>query len=605
MIGVTSFRDNGATLFGTAVSVPAGAPPLHDLVCSSQPDPSIEQFVQPAGTAGWQPYLDSQAAAYVWDIEKDEISWEECASVVLRVAQPESIASSASFNLLIAPEHLERRRAAFSSAAGVDHGNGVPYRVQYRFLPHGPNTNTSIWLEDQGRWWAGADGRPARARGVISIVNEAYREEQKRLYGTDHDELTGHLSRTRLMEALATVIERTKQNGGTCGFLIAGINNLANLNSAFGFDVGDGVIASVGQILSEQMRVGDSIGRYSANKFGIILNDCGPDALRLAGERLVRSVRDTTIRSTACALTTSLSVGGVLIPRYASSVEATISNALQALDQAKTKPSGCFVDYMPDPVNEAARVRNITIADDVISALDNDRMRIALQPVVDSRTRQPRFYEALTRMEQPDGSLVSAGEFVEVAEQLGLARLIDRRALELAIAAMKQDRHLSLSLNVSGLTCGDPDWLATLLRLSRRDVSITSRLIVEITETAAIQDLNQSVAFIDTLKELGCKVAIDDFGAGHTSFKNLKHMAVDLVKIDGSFVKNLTEDSADRMFIETLVKLADYLGMETVAEWVVCEETAAIVAEAGVTYMQGFHLGRPIQSDMVLRKRAS
>lgn len=605
LIGVTSFRDSGASSARTVVCQPVETSPANDLVSDPQPDPSTEPFEQPVSASSWQPYLDSPAAAYVWDIAKDAISWEENASAILHVMQPDKIASSASFNLLIAPEHLERRRAVFNSAAGEDRGDGVPYRVQFRFLPRGPNTTTSIWLEDQGRWWAGADGQPARARGVIRIVNEEYREEQKRLYGTDHDELTGHLNRARLMEALATVIERTNQNGGTCGFLIAGINNLANLNSAFGFDVGDGVIASVSRILSDQMRVGDSIGRYSANKFGIILNDCGPNALRLTGERLIRSVRETTIRSTACPLTTTLSVGGVLIPEYASSVEAAISNALLALDQAKTKPSGCFVDYMPDPVNEAARSRNITIADEVISALDNDRMRLVLQPVVDSRTRQPRFYEALTRMEQPDGSLISAGEFVEVAEQLGLARLIDRRALELAITVLKQDHHLRLSLNVSGLTCGDPDWLATLLRLTGRDDSITSRLIVEITETAAIHDLDQSVAFIDSLKELGCKVAIDDFGAGHTSFKNLKHMAVDLVKIDGSFVKNLTDDAADRMFLETLVKLADFLGMETVAEWVVCEETATIVAEAGVTYMQGFHIGRPIQSETVIRRRAS
>jgi EAL domain-containing protein (putative c-di-GMP-specific phosphodiesterase class I) len=123
---------------------------------------------------------------------------------------------------------------------------------------------------------------------------------------------------------------------------------------------------------------------------------------------------------------------------------------------------------------------------------------------------------------------------------------------------------------------------------------ITERLTIEITETTAIDDMDQSIAFVDTLKEMGCRVAIDDFGAGYTSFKNLKHLAVDMVKIDGAFVKNLTADKTDAIFINTMVQLAQSFGMETVAEWVGDEATAQLLADSGIDYLQGYHFGMPL-----------
>jgi EAL domain-containing protein (putative c-di-GMP-specific phosphodiesterase class I) len=198
---------------------------------------------------------------------------------------------------------------------------------------------------------------------------------------------------------------------------------------------------------------------------------------------------------------------------------------------------------------------------------------------------------------KPDGSLVSAGEFIPVAEQLGLSRLIDRRVQELAVDLLRQYPTVRLAVNVSGLTASDHEWLVALHRLTGGRKQLLQRLTIEITETAAIQDLDQSIAFVDTLKELGCSVAIDDFGAGYTSFKNLKLLKVDMVKIDGGFVKNLADDSSDQVFIKTLIELANTFGMATVAEWVTNEKTVEILEAAGITYMQGFHFSRPMPAE--------
>jgi EAL domain-containing protein (putative c-di-GMP-specific phosphodiesterase class I) len=224
---------------------------------------------------------------------------------------------------------------------------------------------------------------------------------------------------------------------------------------------------------------------------------------------------------------------------------------------------------------------------------------------VSAKTDKPAIYECLLRMAKPDGTVVSAGEFIPVAEQLGLSRLVDKRTLELSIDLLKKHPSLTLSVNVSSLTASDHEWVVALHRLTGGRREITRRLIVEITETAAIHDLDQTIAFVDTLKELGCSVAIDDFGAGYTSFKNLKLLNVDMVKIDGAFVKDLKSDTSDQVFIKTMIELANTFKMETVAEWVGDTEAATILKDAGITYLQGFLYGMPLTPDELEQELAA
>ena len=400
------------------------------------------------------------------------------------------------------------------------------------------------------------------------------------------------------------MIDRAKTSSGSSALLVAAVSNLSVINETFGFDVGDQVLARVASILSGKLRGGDSIGRYSSNKFGIVLNNCEPSSMRIAADRLIDAVSKATIEDNSCPISATLSVGGVLLPDHATTVNEALSRGLEALNVARERRVSCFEVHVLNAEKESARRRNIFVAEEVRSALDENRMHLDLQPIVDSRTRKPAFYECLMRMTKPNGTIVSAGEFIEVAEQLGFAKQIDRRTLALAADYLKADPHLRLSLNVSGLTCADHDWLLDLYNLIGCRRELAERLIVEITETATIHDLDQSMVFVDTVKEMGCKVAIDDFGAGYSSFKTLKHLPVDMVKIDGGFVRNLTTDKTDRVFLRTMVELAENFGMETVAEYVVDGPTADIVEQAGITYLQGFHLGRPMEAKDVLNKNA-
>lgn len=231
------------------------------------------------------------------------------------------------------------------------------------------------------------------------------------------------------------------------------------------------------------------------------------------------------------------------------------------------------------------------------SAISSDRVHLALQPVVDSVTRQARFYECLMRFEGADGQYRSAEKTIQAAEYAGESHLVDRRSFQLALDLLQAHRHLHLSLNVSSPTISDPQALIAMSETLAPQPDIARRLIIEVTETTAIRDVEQAAKFVKGLQELGCRIAIDDFGSGHTSFDVLRALAVNIVKIDGSLVVDVNRFASHSTFLQRMVELARDLGMETVAEWITDAETANTVSALGVDYLQGYYFGEPVVPD--------
>jgi EAL domain-containing protein (putative c-di-GMP-specific phosphodiesterase class I) len=226
--------------------------------------------------------------------------------------------------------------------------------------------------------------------------------------------------------------------------------------------------------------------------------------------------------------------------------------------------------------------------------LQGGRLKLAYQPIVSAKTRKTMHYECLLRLIREDGQVLSAGYFIPAAEQMGIVHLVDRFALETAIAQLKAQKHLTLGINVSGTAASDPAWLQSFVDYIVANNEIASRLVVELTETAALHHFEENARFVSQLRELGVRVAIDDFGAGYTSFRNLQMLHVDVVKIDGSYVKNLAENPENQVFVRTLVGLAKNFNMRVVAEWVGSDADAALLQSFGVDYFQGFHFGEPL-----------
>lgn len=427
---------------------------------------------------------------------------------------------------------------------------------------------------------------------LLENENECIETERLK-YLSEHDELTGQKNRIKLHEALEEQILWSRKNNLFSSFVIAGIDNLSIINDTFGYQLGDEVIAAVAYQLAKALRKHDVIGRYSANKFGLILPRCGPDALHSTAHRLLSSVADEPIKTSKGLIPVTITVGGVVMPQFANTAQEAVSRSLEALDNTKRKSANSYVVYEHSSDRETHRQRNLQIADEIISALNDKRMHLSLQPIVCSTTREAKHHECLLVMECNDGEMIPAGEFLPIAEKLGLCRLIDYRTLELCIQLLKHDENLHLALNVSSLTTNDPNWLIVMRSLAGRDRSVIERLMVEITETVSINDLEETSSFVSSLRSLGCSVAIDDFGAGYSSYKNLRVLDVDVVKIDGDFIKNLMNCKEDQIFVNSLIALAKSFNMKIVAEWVDNEETACYLRDIGIDFLQGYAMGMP------------
>ncbi|MBI5320699.1 bifunctional diguanylate cyclase/phosphodiesterase [Bradyrhizobium sp.] len=527
-------------------------------------------------------------ASFVWDIGSDRLTWSENAASVFADIPAESLESGAAFASLIEPAR-SIRQDALTHAPPTRADEGVPYRIEY-----GIRAVTSvpvIWIEETGVWFAGSDGRPLRAQGVMRINNERHARDEQLLKLSRHDPLTGELNRTHLIAALAEAIEENTRFRSACAFMLIGIDHLARVNDAFGFDVADAVIAEVAARIRTRLRAGDVLGRFSGNKFGLILKNCTVDDTNIAAERFLAGIRDEVVPTRSGPVSVTASIGAVSVPRYARNADEAINRAQETLDAAKRRRAGSFGLWRPNAERDAQRRVNIRVTDEIVTALNDRRIVAAFEPVVTAHSREPAFYECLVRMEHGDGQILLAPDIVPVAERLGLIRLVDHRILELVVAELIASPKVQLSLNISPETTMDPDWSATIESLMGTHPGVAERLIVEITETVAIQDIDDIRGFVTRLKNFGSRIAIDDFGAGYTSFRNLRKLGVDIVKIDGAFVQNIARSADDRAFVQTLIDLARRLDIKTVAEWVQDEEAAAMLRQWGCDYIQGRLIG--------------
>jgi diguanylate cyclase (GGDEF)-like protein len=524
----------------------------------------------------------------VWDLATDAIVWSDQAASAFPDIPAPVRASGAEFAKLIEPLR-SIRSDALGHSVPVRGGDGVPYRIEY-----GVRTSTSapvLWIEECGCWFPGADGKPARVQGIVRLNNERHARDEQLMRLSRHDPLTGELNRTHLVASLAESIEEVARFRSSFAFMLIGIDHLARINDAFGFDVADAVISDIARRIRVRLRNGDVLGRFSGNKFGLVLKNCTVDDINVAAERFLAAIRDDVVPTKSGPVSVTASIGAVSVPRYARNADEAINRAQETLDMAKRRRSGSFSLWRPNVEREAQRRVNIRVTDEIVTALNERRIAMAFEPVVEARSRDTAFYECLIRMEQDDGRVLLAPDIVPVAERLGLIRLVDHRVLELVVAELTESPDVQLSLNISPETTMDPDWWASIEMLMRAHPDVARRLIVEITETVAIQDIDGLRGFVTRLKNFGSRIAIDDFGAGYTSFRNLRKLGVDIVKIDGAFVQNIARSADDRAFVQTLIDLARRLEIKTVAEWVQDDESATMLRDWGCDYIQGRLIG--------------
>jgi diguanylate cyclase (GGDEF)-like protein len=524
---------------------------------------------------------------YDWDLDSDQITWGPNAESVFGFQNIAALSTGRGYAECLSHDSESSPYQAIARSTAVDQGKGVPFEVRYGIIPPDGSRDATVWIEDSGRWFAGPNGRPARAHGLIRAVSDRCRQERQFAFTSRFDPLTGALNRASLLEQTTHFFAAAAKHKQSFGALLVSVDNLFMLNRTYGYDVADQVIASLARRLRDNCRERDLLARYAGNKFGLIIQSADTVELSAVAERLIEAAATAPFETSAGPAPVSLRIGGAVAPRNGRAAHVLFQHAEEALDLARQPGAARFVLYEPSLAREDSRMRALKISDEIVSALNEDRILIALQPLVRAATGDVELYEALMRLRRPDGSLVAPASVLPTAEKSGLIQLIDQRVLELALETLAEHPEMRIAVNVSGQTLHEPDFFSRLRVLLDPNPDLVHRLTIELTETCAIEDVEATIKAVSGLKQFGAKVVMDDFGAGHTSFKNLRRFDFDMVKIDGAFVQNMARSEDDRFFVRTLIELARHVGIPVVAEWVEDKATADMLRDWGVDYLQG------------------
>ena len=438
---------------------------------------------------------------------------------------------------------------------------------------------------------------PADRRVLEEALTRAERTEAELRYLADHDSLTGLLDRRRFRGELDQYVSFSARYGGQGAVMIIDIDDLKSINDSYGHHAGDTLIRQIAAILRERVRATDIVARLSGDEFAVLMPQTDVDGAMQLGEDLRAQVAEEASPALE-ADGASISVGITMFGGERSiGAEAVLVAADQAMYSAKAEGRNRIALFQR-PEEADRRDRRQTTSARIRDALTHNRLSLHTQPIRSLASGGIERYELLLRMTGDDGELLPAADFIGAAERSGLIQELDRwvvvQALELLAAREQEGRPVSLHVNLSGVSLADVSVLEFIERRLDEGQADPSRCTFEITETARVSDYEAVGGFADRLTEFGCQVAIDDYGAGFGPFHYLKLVPFDLIKIDGSFVRDMPNSDADQLTVKAIVQIARGLGKATIAEFVQDDVTAEMLREYGVDMAQGFHLGMPV-----------
>jgi diguanylate cyclase (GGDEF)-like protein/PAS domain S-box-containing protein len=442
-----------------------------------------------------------------------------------------------------------------------------------------------------------SDGRIEGRVWSFRDVSERKRFEDQLVNLANHDPLTGLFNRRRFNEELERQLTAARRYNVAGALLFLDVDQFKDVNDSRGHRAGDELLIELARLLRSRLRDADTVARLGGDEFAILLPHTNPLQASMAASSVLEAIRSHSFNIGGSPVAITASIGVALFPDQAATAGELLSSADLAMYEAKEQGRN-RVSVFAQQFDWRARIESrIGWQQRIREALDHDRFILHAQPILDLASGEITQYELLIRAVEVDGGLVLPGVFLGVAERSGLIQDIDRWVVRRAVAMIAAERDagqaLRLEVNLSGRAFSDPD-LAGLIRHEIMAKAIDpSLLVLEVTETAAIANLDEAQRFIETLRAAGCSFALDDFGVGFSSFAHLKYLPVDYLKIDGSFIRDLSRSVVDQHLVRAIVDVARSLGKRTIAEFVEDEDTLALLREFGVDFAQGFHVGRP------------
>ena len=497
----------------------------------------------------------------------------------------------------------DRARAAAENQRHNETGEtfSLDYRV-YR------KDGRIVWVHDEARMFRDERGVPAFSLGVMIDITEIKRGDEKVAFLTYHDELTGLPSRSMFEELLELSITRAKHHEASVAVICVDIDDFRLVNDSLGRLAGDEVLNVVAGRLREAARETDLVARRSGDTFLLLLADLereGDDveAAVARAETAAQRVLDALalpFRAGGTELYVSASIGISLFPQDGDETGSLLRNAEAAMLESK-KGGHAYLVSNRGALDSSAKLRFVTR---LRKAVESQRWALHYQPILELATGRMQGVEALIRWIEPDGTMVPPGDFIPLAEELGLIEAIGdwvvRELVYQAQAWSELDIDLDISFNLSPRQFWQPDLAEGILERIREGGVDPSRVVVEITESSAMNDPDKAQAILEDLHAGGLRIAIDDFGTGYSSLARIRDMPVDVLKIDRSFVSGVDMDPQNQSIVSAFIELARGLGMTTLAEGIETEGELAFVLERGCVMGQGFYFSKPVPPEEII-----
>ena len=476
-------------------------------------------------------------------------------------------------------------------------GERDQYKVETRFQ-HA--SGTPIWVALQATTITDEAGAPRRFLVQVQDITHRRHYEENLHYLATHDPLTGLHNRASFANQIDAHADIVRRYGSDGALVLLDLDHFKYINDTLGHAAGDQVIARVATVLRARLRDTDVLARLGGDEFAALLPRATAQTAQQVANELLEALRAERIAMPGTGQRTMTASIGIAMFEANEELhgEDVLVSADLAMYDAKEAGRNQVALHVHGEHAQARMSGRITWAERIRVAIEEDRFTHVAQPIYDLATGAVTQFEVLLRMLDEHGDLIPPGAFLSTAERLGMMHQIDAMTVARSMRAVAAHGDSGagrprVEINLSGSSMGDPE----MLRIIERELSETgldpSRVIFEITETAAIANIGRAREFSDQLAKLGCRFALDDFGAGFGSFYYLKHVRFDILKIDGEFVRDCCSTLTDRLVIQSVVDIARGLGKETIAEHVGDAATVALLRELGVTHGQGFHLGEP------------
>ncbi len=439
--------------------------------------------------------------------------------------------------------------------------------------------------------------------GLVLIFKDA--SETKRLtqeisHQASHDSLTGLLNRQEFEYRLEGAISSAATHDVQHVLCYLDLNQFKIINAQAGHTAGDIVLKQAADHMKQHMRSIDVFARLGGDEFALLLVNTTVDQAKLIAQELINTIRNSTFKWRDQHFEIGISIGLITIDKNSQDPAHMLTRAELACFTAKDHGRNKLHIYRQEDDELTRRHTEMMRAAGVTGALQEDRFKIYCQPIValSPQNKESLHYELLIRLTDPKGDLIMPASFIPAAERYGLMTSLDRWMISTAFHSYNdifgKESGVQIAINLSGNSLNDD----SLLDFIKDEIAKTeiepSNVCFEITETAAISNLDQVSQLILELKRIGCRFALDDFGSGLSSFTYLKNLPVDYLKIDGSFVHDMIDDTIDHAMVEAINQVGHIMGIGTIAECAESEEVVEMLRELGVDYAQGFAMGSPV-----------